>query len=318
MGKISMIKHGFNTLCLFLVFLVKVSVQDGIPNRNCVAGDGAEGDDSFCGYDAQFYQDALKSEDSTSAFARQLGALMPTDESTWSAASVVDVGCGAGLLVSNFRSLGFTSHCLEGSPEASDHWPKEHSSFYHIVDLTSNAAREIMPVTDYVTSFEVAEHIAPEHADNFVSLLTMHTPKRILFGAATEFQDRGQNPTHVNEREFAYWIAKFKSAGYAIDLAKTAELRHKIITDQTFQENFNRLWWYPKNVLVFASLAHTTKAELNEAREKLPAQVNMLDPVYVQIGYNSDPEFGKMWERDWTEFGNLFHAKSGNQYEVYA
>ena len=238
---------------------------------------------------------------------------------------------GAGLLVKNLRNLGLESHCLEGSPEASAHWPTTQDNYsqtyYHVVNLLTDQAREVMPVTDYVVSFEVAEHIQPYYTDKFIALLSMHKPKRIIFGAATVDQDRGLNPTHVNEREFDYWIKKFSHAGYVIDLAKTAKLKHDIITDQNFMIEFGKLWFFPKNVLVFESLSYTTKEELNTAREQLPVHVNMLDPVYTQLGYSSRlnseekeaSEFGIMWERDWIEFGNLFHAKSeSGMYEVYA
>ena len=50
-------------------------------------------------------------------------------------------------------------------------------------------------------------------------------PRLVFFGAATENQDQGQNPSHVNENSFAYWAAKFAKGGYALDLASSALLR---------------------------------------------------------------------------------------------
>eukprot|EP00978_Attheya_sp_CCMP212_P020676 scaffold59443_cov67-Attheya_sp.AAC.1 len=277
-----------------LALLVVCTVQDGVPE---VAEDGS------IGYDAKFYEDGLKTADFAPVLARQLRRFMPEPDS-----SIVDVGCGNGLLVSALRDTGQTAYCLEGSSEAKGMWPERFLSYYHIVDLTSKAATDIMPTTDYVSTFEVAEHLAPEHADRFVALLTKHKPKLVFFGAATEFQDRGQNPTHVNENSFAYWVAKFKEVGYALDLVKSATLRHQLLADETLQKRFARAWWWPKNMLVFASLEHTSQAVLDAERQQLPAHIDMLSDSYTKLGYGLSKEFGEMWERDWKEFGHLFHA----------
>jgi hypothetical protein len=287
-----MLRHVVGTAVLAL--LVVRTVQDGVPK---VAVDGS------VGYDSKFFTDGLKTADFAPAFARLLRKFMPDPDS-----SIVDVGCGSGLLVSALRDTGQTAYCLEGSVEAKEMWPERFSSYYHIVDLTSKAATDVMPTTDYVSTFEVAEHLAPEHADRFVALLTQYKPKLVFFGAATEFQDRGQNPTHVNENSFAYWIAKFKESGYALDLTKSATLRHELLGDKTLQKRFNRAWWWPKNVLVFASLAHTSQAALDAERQQLPDHVDMLSDTYTKLGYGMGEEFGEMWERDWKEFGQLFHA----------
>ncbi len=61
--------------------------------------------------------------------------------------------------------------------------------------------------------------------DVTVALATLAGPRLVFFGAATENQDQGQNPSHVNENSFAYWAAKFAKAGYALDLASSALLR---------------------------------------------------------------------------------------------
>jgi hypothetical protein len=284
-----------------LALLVVPTMQDGLPK---VAEDGS------IGYDAKFFADGLKTADVAPVLARQLRKFMPEPDS-----SIVDVGCGNGLLVSALRETGQTAYCLEGSIEAKGMWPEPFLSYYHIVDLTSKAAMDVMPTTDYVCTFEVAEHLAPEYADHFVALLTKHKPKLVFFGAATEFQDRGQNPTHVNENSFAYWIAKFKEFGYALDLAKSATLRHQLLIDETLAKRFGRAWWWPKNMLVFASLEHTSQAMLDAERQQMPAHIDMLSDTYTKLGYGrigGNKEFGEMWERDWKEFGQLFHAQNAH------
>jgi 2-polyprenyl-3-methyl-5-hydroxy-6-metoxy-1,4-benzoquinol methylase len=88
-------------------------------------------------------------------------------------ASTVDVGCGHGFLVEAWRDAGYTSsYGVEGSPEAASMWPAKHKEeFYTVQDLTTGDYE--LPKTDYVTSFEVAEHLAPQHADRFVKVRTL-------------------------------------------------------------------------------------------------------------------------------------------------
>ena len=107
--------HHIFVFCLFLLLLVKISVQDGIPkcktSSNSDSADSTEcssDDKSFQGYDSVFYQNAYKSEDSAKQFAKQLSRyMMPAANGDDGGmfgniqvpASVVDIGCGAGLLV---------------------------------------------------------------------------------------------------------------------------------------------------------------------------------------------------------------------------
>ena len=75
--------------------------------------------------------------------------------------SVLDVGCGHGLLVEAWRSAGITkSFCMEGSSNASHMWPPQHKDeFYVVQDFEAPEAGTVVQATDFVTSFEVADHL---------------------------------------------------------------------------------------------------------------------------------------------------------------
>ena len=60
---------------------------------------------------------------------------------------------------------------------------------------------------------------------SLAQLLRSLLSRLVFFGAATEDQDQGMNPSHVNEASYAYWATKFARAGYALDLAASAMLR---------------------------------------------------------------------------------------------
>lgn len=221
--------------------------------------------------------------------------------------SVLDVGCGHGLLVEAWRSVGLLdSFCIEGAEDASHMWPPQYSSeFYVLHDLEDVKALAHVQPTDFVTSFEVGEHLRPAAADHYVELLTMHHPQLVFFGAATPFQDRGKNPSHVNENTFAYWIKRFAARGFHVDWAKTATAKHKLVTlsDPHARQAVMSAWWYPKNLLIFAP--DEDRELTDKALIAHPKQADMLSPSYLNMA--GQGEFGMMWKRDWTKFGKLFY-----------
>mmetsp|Transcript_8229 Transcript_8229/g.15380 ORF Transcript_8229/g.15380 Transcript_8229/m.15380 type:complete len:303 (+) Transcript_8229:67-975(+) len=257
-------------------------------------------------YSKEFFEEHRKNSAVYGVLVRLFSSFMANDGiSSGDNISVLDVGCGHGLLVEAWRSVGVAkSYCLEGSIEAASMWPQEHKEqFYRLQDLEAPEVAAAVVATDYVTSFEVAEHLRPESANHFVGLLTMHHPKLVFFGAATPFQDRGMNPTHLNENTFRYWIDRFASRGYHVDWARTARAKHVLVT-QTEPDTMRAVaesWWYPKNLLIFAP---------NEARDASdrallahPTEADMLNPAYL----NMWGEEKNMWKDDWMSFGFLFY-----------
>ena len=96
---------------------------------------------------------------------------------------------------------------------------------------------------DLAISIEVAEHIEPGNAEEFVRLLT-GLSDTVLFSAAIP----GQGGTgHVNEQWPEYWAALFRASGYgAMDC-----LRTKIWDDAQIP------FWYRQNCLIFAAQRRT-------------------------------------------------------------
>lgn len=223
--------------------------------------------------------------------------------------SVVDVGCGTRMLVEAWRSVAnMQSYCIEGSPNAKSMWPDDYAKdYYQLVDLKeTEVAMKFLPKTDIVTSFEVAEHLPPSYADSFVQLLVHHKPSVIIFGAATPFQDRGMNPSHVNENTLRYWIEKFQANGYIVDMPRTAQYRHMLATNEIYRRNMSRSLWYLKNVLMLVPAS--SQPMVDQALLAHPPQANMLHENYLQIGKGAIEE---LWRRDWTEFGTLFYEEQG-------
>ncbi len=272
--------------CLFLSTLIQVQGSETLQVPK-----------SETEYSEEFFLQHKKNAHVYPALASSLGAFVV--QKLKESFTVLDMGCGHGLLVEAWRNLGVSqSYCVEGSESASSMWPSEHKDeYYQILDLSSYDSADKIPETDVVTSFEVAEHLPEESAMDFVRLLVLRNPALVFFGAATVFQDRGMNPSHLNENTFAYWIEKFRKKDYIVDFASTAYLRNMMMRNP----GYATAWWYPKNIFVFVPTSRQQDIDLSLA--EFPPGNNVLDPALL----NWMPV--DMWKRDWTEFGTLFYEE---------
>ena len=160
-----------------------------------------------------------------------------------------------------------------------------------------------------VTSFEVGEHLPVEDADKFVAVVVAKSPRHVFFGAATPFQDRGGNPTHLNENTFAFWLDRFEAAGYVFDAARTARVRKLLLGTPAARPVLRKSWWYPKNILAFAPAS--ARPELDAAVAKHPDSdaADMRAEAYLTAGGSASDVFGDLWRRDWLAFADLFYAE---------
>src|SRR3954465_4873744 len=152
-----------------------------------------------------------------------------------SPASVVDVGCGAGTWLAEFRAQGVSEiHGFDGDyvdrsllqipPEA-----------FAPADL-----EQPLPATrryDLAISMEVAEHLSPERGPSLVRDLTRLAPA-VLFSAAVPHQG---GTDHVNERWQDYWAGLFEEHGYTV----RDGIRSRIWGDEQVEP------WYAQNALLY-------------------------------------------------------------------
>mmetsp|Transcript_14552 Transcript_14552/g.50215 ORF Transcript_14552/g.50215 Transcript_14552/m.50215 type:complete len:343 (+) Transcript_14552:1464-2492(+) len=276
---------------------VGLSLHPGARGKFATPGDGV--------YDAAFFEQHRENADVygplVAAMAEATGGLPE---------SALDVGCGHGLLVEAWREAGVArSFGLEGSPAAAAMWPEAfRDEFYKVQNLSLPGAAAAAEATALVTSFEVGEHLPVEDADKFVAVVVAKSPRHVFFGAATPSQDRGGNPTHVNENTFAFWLERFEAAGYVFDAARTARVRQLLLAPPAAQPVLHKtLWWYPKNILAFAPAS--ARPELDAAVAKHPDAADMRAEAYLAAGGAASDVFGDMWRRDWLAFADLFYAE---------
>lgn len=162
--------------------------------------------------------------------------IVPLIMSLISPTSVVDVGCGVGTWLSVFskqpgvcRTLG-----IEGEWVSTQQLLIPEQNLL-LTDLAKPF--RIDSTFDLAISLEVAEHLPPESAVQFVTHLTDLSPV-VLFSAATPHQG-GTN--HINEQWPQYWVELFSSHNYeCYDV-----IRPHIWACEDVQ------WWYAQNTLLF-------------------------------------------------------------------
>jgi hypothetical protein len=151
--------------------------------------------------------------------------------------SAVDVGCGVGTWLSVLQEKGVKDiQGLDGSWVDQDLLAIPRTCFKQ-VDL-SDSVIKLPQRYDLSISLEVAEHLPPDRAKEFVSSLTTLSDY-VLFSAAIPFQG-GAN--HVNEQWQHYWVELFGVMDYVVQ----DFIRPKIWNDNQIP------FWYRQNILLFS------------------------------------------------------------------
>ncbi|HEY5531998.1 MAG TPA: methyltransferase domain-containing protein [Candidatus Anoxymicrobiaceae bacterium] len=162
--------------------------------------------------------------------------VVPTVMELLQPASVVDLGCGRGVMLSVFMKCGVDDVVgIDGPWVDKDTLMIAESSF---VTAELAAPVELGRTFDLAVSLEVAEHLPQDSADSFVETLTNLAPA-VLFSAAIPYQG-GKN--HVNEQWPDYWAERFEKRSFlTIDC-----IRKRVWDDDRV------VFWYSQNMLLFA------------------------------------------------------------------
>jgi SAM-dependent methyltransferase len=153
--------------------------------------------------------------------------------------SVIDVGCGTGSWLRSFQEhgvqdvRGFDGPWLEIDKLLVPKELFQRADFEKPLRVDRRA--------DLAISLEVAEHISPASAANFVESLTSMSDV-VAFSAAIPFQG-GHH--HLNEQWPEYWAALFEKQGYAtIDC-----FRLRLWNERRIH------YWYRQNLLLYVKRA---------------------------------------------------------------
>lgn len=164
---------------------------------------------------------------------------------------VLDVGGGEGWWSAEFAKLGAKCVCLDESvtENTAGHAGVE---MRHLDLEAIPRAPEDVETYDLAVCLEVAEHLAPDHADEFVAFLCRSAPA-ILFSAAVPGQG---GHGHLNEQWPSYWAERFHRRGFAV----TDTLRWQIWDDGRVEP------WYRQNILLAARREWLTERHITFKR----------------------------------------------------
>lgn len=156
--------------------------------------------------------------------------------------SVVDLGCGTGVYVSEFRRRGVHAEGYEHSETARNIAFKLLQLELKPFDLSTFTS--IDRKFDLSISIEVAEHLTEHKGKRLVDLCIGHAPL-VVFSAAHPGQP-GQG--HINLWPKSYWIKQFGLRGFRFDESKTRDL------ESYLRANLIRGFYLADNVGVYEEI----------------------------------------------------------------
>ena len=183
-------------------------------------------------YDARFFTNAVKLE---APSARAVADIL---NKHFAPRSVIDVGCGCGVYLAEFKKRGVKILGYDGSPAALK------ASLVGAKIKLRDLCRPL-PLKqkfDLCLCLEVAEHLPLLAADTLINTLVKSAPT-IVFTAATP----GQGPRsigHINEQPHSFWVKKFQAQQYSLDKKLTAKIKREMKARKV-------IWWIVKNLTVF-------------------------------------------------------------------
>lgn len=187
-------------------------------------------------YDGKYYTDGL---DAT--YKRSCEVIAESIVKVFHPKSVVDIGCGPGVLLLALKKRGLICQGLDYS-SASVKICRQNA-----LDVTRFDIRhDTLPKdsdADLVVSTEVAEHLPENYADRFVDILCSIADNVIITAAEPAITYVGDH-THVNEQPKEYWIDKFGDRGFRYN--------------EDISTQFRREWkkaeikpWFIQHLMVF-------------------------------------------------------------------
>lgn len=196
---------------------------------------------------------------------RSAAVIVPMVVDLLAPASVVDVGCGTGEWLAEFASAGVRDFLgIDGhAPPAQLQVPPD-----RFVTANLSGPLPIQRRFDLALSLEVAEHLPPAAAEQFVASLTT-LAGALLFSAAIPHQG---GTGHLHERWPSYWAGLFTRRGYRpIDC-----IRPRVWSDDRV------CWWYAQNTILYADDA-TIRARPRLAELAARTEWEQLNLVHPRV-----------------------------------
>lgn len=170
---------------------------------------------------------------------RSASVVVPLVLRELSPVSVLDVGCGAGAWLLEYRKCGITDYL--GVDGAYVQLKSLLVSAKHFQSQDVTQSFDLGRRFDVVQCLEVGEHLPEASSDTLIENLTRHGDK-VLFSAATPGQG---GEFHINEQSYEYWRMLFAKHGY-----KPFDYFRPMIRGVATVES-----WYRRNIILYVAEA---------------------------------------------------------------
>ena len=222
-------------------------------------------------YDARFYEGHVATSLlSARIYLRYLWQFTQAE-------SVLDVGCGRGAWLKACHELGSQTLLGYDGDWNSQSQMIDDSVKFHGIDL--NQPFSVPQKVDLAISLEVAEHLSPSIAPQFVRCLA-DASDTVLFSAAYTRQG-GTN--HINEQPHSYWAHLFAERDFVpFDLFRPV-----------FWGNKDVCFWYRQNTFLYCRRGSTASDRIEAHGFKAIADPSFMDCVHPDLFdlRNDDPGF---------------------------
>lgn len=217
-------------------------------------------------YDQEFYSEQINGSTLSASIVIPLILKLIPDVK-----SVVDVGCGVGTWLAEFKRNGIDSvRGFDGGNPPMNYLLIDEDE-YKKADFTVGYPDQ--EKVDLAISLEVAEHLDEKHAEAFVKNICGLSDV-ILFSAAIPNQG---GTHHVNERWPSYWADIFDAEGFQF---------FDIIRPQIWYDKRVK-WWYRQNIFLVAKKDRSDLVEIfNESAASQATQLDIVHPDIYLINYD--------------------------------
>jgi len=182
-------------------------------------------------YNQKFFNNTFKFENSS---AKAFAAILIKH---FAPKSVIDIGCGIGIYLSEFKANNIEILGFDGSPAVISGSLAGDKIKLHDLCQPLNLNRQF----DLCLCLEVAEHLEPACGQTLINTLT-DLSHAIIFTAATP----GQGPKsigHINEQLPEYWQKLFEQKNFILNKKLTEKIKREMGEEKI-------VWWLTKNLMI--------------------------------------------------------------------
>jgi hypothetical protein len=185
---------------------------------------------------------------------RSAQSVVPLVTNVLGVKSVLDIGCGAGAWLREYRNQAVTDYLGVDGDYVDQETVLIPTENFHAQNITQPF--DLRRRFDIAQCLEVGEHIPQSASETLVENLVKHS-KMVLFSAAFPGQG-GEN--HINEQPYEFWRALFQRHGY-----KPFDFVRPAIEKCTGVEA-----WYRHNIILYVAQDFFPSLPLAISRSQVP------------------------------------------------